>query len=359
MINNTTIQQRSLNASWITGDRNGVPSDVIVDLQFTIPADLGTDIWLVSLNRDDTGTLYMAFAAGDNATSAQMIAQLMSDVTGTPLRMDSVPGVSASVLLGTIPDRTQEYVTSPVKISKALIHSYDPARFAANAPHLYVVQAEHDATLLDEIISDDMIFTVADDVLKLSGTGNIIVDIVDNGDISLSQISGIYKNIRTINHVSPNASGEICIELNSNPGAEVDLTADVHNEYCVTLAASDGLNAALAPEDLIDKHIKHKTGAGFDYYPLDDAYVYAKSNDKFVRGETRRTFETLGADTYRFPMITRVNSEVIEFFDDKGEPSDKYIQGGSFTGGRTSVSGTSAALRTLEPMYDTTTGGLE
>ena len=319
MIKNTIYTQRSIDNSWTTDTDHGIPSGVIVDLQITMPFE-NNDVVLASCRMDSNRQLTVIFRCGEQRIA--WVTASESD-TGVPISMDCTENVTAHILLGALPYTEAEYVKSPVTINPGLVHYYDKASTPVTNTKLTVVSAGEE--IFDEELSSDMVIGLetTDLYYTVDADGGLTI----KTDWSGPQLLGITREddlvpvnpwIRSINHIFPDKDGNITIELSAE-GLSAEATA-TDSSCCITLNATDKLNEKLAPEDLLDKYLVPNEGRDYNYYPLDDIYMYGGT-----LGTVRHTFETIGAGDYTFPYIELI--------------------GGTFTE-------TSAELRTIEPLYD-------
>jgi hypothetical protein len=232
--------------------------------------------------------------------------------------------VSAHVLFGAFPSDAKEYITDPVEINPTLVHYYDEAETAVDTTKLTVIvdgKTVSSQTLTNDItirmVSEELLCTTTDDIAVITANASTGHELL--GVTKETEVVATNPKVRTINHIQPNADGEITVYIRAE-----GLSGSGANS-CLTLRATDALNAKLAPEDLLDKHLLPSDGREYAYYPLDDVYVSGST-----LSDVRNTFGILGS-TYTFPCITAV----------------------SFAGGAMSATVKESELKTLEPMYDT------
>lgn len=321
MIKSTIQTQRSLDNSWTTDTRHGIPSGIIVDMQITAAEGLST-VTLNSLRGDGNGGLFVSLYANTGKVN-ERIAHIHTSTVGMPLRMESVDGVTAHILLGYIPTENKEFVTRPVAIHNSLVHFYRPTDIEVDLTSLEIIV--DGSTVFTEVLERDITLRVAGLDLTSSvqgGAATISTTEQYSADVYRqdvdSNVSPVIKPVRSINHVYPNAEGRLRIRLSAE-GLSVS-----GGTICATLKATDKLNAKLAPEDLLDKHLMPDKGREFSYYPLDDVYVSGNT-----LSTTRDTFGVLGG-SYTFPCITGV----------------------TFSGGSMNATVEYRSLETKEPMYD-------
>ena len=292
MIRNTIHTQRSFDNSWTTDTNHGVPSGVIVDLQVTLPKRC--EVTLNSLRGDGRGGVYAALY-----TREGRIAYLHTTATGIPESMNCVPGVTAHILIGYIPRENKEFVDTSVHINPALVHDYDVNDVSTGKTKLTVISDGY--TVFNETLDRNITLRTEGAVLRyaLSDGTAIVQATADTGSDLFSRnetldVSPVIGAIRSINHIYPDANGVITITI------DADGLSMAGNNRCVSLKATDELNAKLAPEDYLDKYLTPNDGRELPYYTLDDVYMIGGT-----RGTQRNTFEVLGG-TYTFPHITSV-----------------------------------------------------
>ena len=335
------------------------PPELLLDLQITLPVALidfmqdDTAVVVIrSLRVDDTGMVYIRLTLDSDDGSALTLASVSTNQTGIPVKMQCMSGVSAHALLGSIPVPGEYAAESPIQVNPALVHVYDPASAAYPETKLAVTQ-DGVSVFNEDKLKRDIILRVSNPSLFYSTaeTGAVTIDssaltgaeLVTSG-VRSTQITPTRRSIKSINNIHPNAVGEISLQFSVIGGLSV-ATESEHDPSTVTLNCSDKLNARLAPEDLLDKHLKPTDGREYEYYPLDDIYcpgdTVGSGGISDVPGEERNTFEILGGtpSLYRFHYFTNSYHWGAEGVT-PGEDSE-----------------TDRGIRTLVPLYDATAFG--
>lgn len=330
------------------------PPDLLLDLQITLPISLvdfkqdDTAVVVIrSLRVDDTGMVYLRLTLDSDDGNTLTLASVSTNQTGIPVKMQCPSGVSAHVLLGSILTPGEYAAESPIQINPAQVHVYDPDMGAYPETRLVVTQ-NGDRVFNEDKLKRDIILRVSNPSLFYSTaeTGAVTIDssaltgadLVTFG-IGSTQITPTQRSIKSINNIHPNADGEITLQFSVIGGLSVAPESE-NDQSSVTLNCSDELNARLAPEDLLDKHLKPTVGKEYEYYPLDDIYC---ADGSLVPGEERSTFEILGGTSPKY-----------EFH---------YFSGGISWGGTDGVvspnedENRARDIRTLVPLYDATAFG--
>lgn len=263
MIIGTSLQSVEPNAQWIGIDnttKHKIPAGVIRDLQITA-ANRVLPIYLTSC-RSRQGTLTLIFRDANN----ELVASGTVDKTSVPVSLDGEPGCTGNILLGYIPEGDQEFVTSPIQISRELVSTYTPSTNQGCRVKL----TQDGETLIDDVLTGDTILEAGYGVKTIS-TASDQVAVIQVSDpymgLKVSENKDTARIIKSINNIK---KSKISIQI---------LVGDESPEYTLTnntlTIDASKLTEKLLAKDPLDLRIgpNNVEGRDYTYYPLDDAYL--------------------------------------------------------------------------------------
>ena len=268
ILSNSVTAERSVDNSWAVPPVLGIPSGVIIDLQFSF-GEAVPNIYLTSM-QVSAGSVRLIFRDGSN----RLLASIDTQTTGIPVALECpVPGLYANILLGYIPEVDGEYVSSDrrIQINPSLVSRYGKVR-----------QGQDTSGYINIVHKGELIFSQplrGSNVYLLEGYGISLT--ADNGTVLVGKRDNVItyassapkliteRNIYSINHVK-SATGELDINIQCDKYPEgVTATAVGRDTFVVSTSAE--VTALLAPVDQIDEAIQRKPDRS-TYLPLDDCY---------------------------------------------------------------------------------------
>lgn len=284
MLVSSTIQtQRSMDHSWAVSDASQIPGGLIVDLQFSIAVNY-FDIYLTGVSYMD-GKVLLVF----RNSYGDFVGRVHTNQFGVPIQLDCISGVLGNILLGAAPDvDTVGFLDldTHIQINPALISTWVP------------VYGTSEFSIIDK---GELIYStsLAADInigagygVTISPSGVVAVDDNVLQNIADTRAMTTKSRVSSINNIS-SPSGCINIQLKGvqSQADSVSVTAK-HPGYAV-ISTSDEFTDLLAPEDIIDKHIRPDQNREQTYQPLDDCYVDIDGSGTITKWSDHRNIDNV------------------------------------------------------------------
>lgn len=269
ILSNSVTAERSADNSWAVTPVLGIPSGVIIDLQFSF-GETVPNVYLTSM-RVAAGSVQLLFRDG----SDRLLASIDTQTTGIPVALECrLPGLYANILLGYIPEVDGEYVSADnrIQINPSLVSRYGKVRQGQDTSG-YINIVHKGELIFSQPLRGSNVYLLEGYGISLTddSMGNVLVGKRDNvityADSTPKLIT--ERNIYSINYVK-STTGELDIIIQCDKYPEgITVTAVGRDTFVVSTSAE--VTALLAPVDQIDEAIQRKPDRS-TYLPLDDCY---------------------------------------------------------------------------------------
>ena len=289
---------------WLVGSVDGLPVNLIQDVQFTMSDFTGVALTSLSVKDKVLSLVFSGFSDFSNPRTFEVIASKSISESNSVVWLDvAYPCSSAAVAVGDIPDFDFELAAEEKYMVRRPTIAVIPNAVNWPTTKLTIIQ---DGVKTEQEVYDDVFVTVSANLNSYVGAGETddeTVMSIELPDVTKSALVDTYQTVELaddgifrINNISPNSEGELLLEI-SYPMSEIDPKIEGSRVLidCTVSPSSyaDPVDRYISPEK-VDRDSSIKL-------PLDSAY---KLNDDGTF--TRATKELLAKYNELDPLFDPV-----------------------------------------------------